>query len=62
LESKNLDMVVANDVSEPGSGFDSATNRVVFVSADGDEPMPLMDKRAVAAALLDRLTAMLKGR
>jgi phosphopantothenoylcysteine decarboxylase/phosphopantothenate--cysteine ligase len=62
LTAKNLDMVVANDVSEPGSGFDSATNRVVFVTADGEEPMPLMDKRAVAAALLDRLTAMLKGR
>jgi len=62
LVEKNLDLVVANDVSEPGSGFDTATNRVVFVSAAGDEALPLMDKRAVAAALLDRLTAMLRGR
>jgi phosphopantothenoylcysteine decarboxylase/phosphopantothenate--cysteine ligase len=62
LTAKNVDLIVANDVSEPGSGFDSATNRVVFVGAGFEEPMPLMDKRAVAAALLDRLTAILKGR
>lgn len=60
LVAKNLDLVVANDVSEPGVGFDSTVNRVVFVGADGDEPMPVMDKRAVAGALLDRLTDLLK--
>ncbi len=62
LMGKNLDLVVANDVSMPGAGFDGHTNRVVFVDAAGDEALPLMDKRAVAAALLDRLTTMLKGR
>jgi phosphopantothenoylcysteine decarboxylase/phosphopantothenate--cysteine ligase len=62
LAAKNLDLVVANDVSEPGVGFDSRVNRVVFVSADGEEPMPVMDKRAVASALLDRLADLLKER
>jgi phosphopantothenoylcysteine decarboxylase/phosphopantothenate--cysteine ligase len=62
LEAKNLDLVVANDVSEADAGFDVATNRVVLVDARGEQALPLMDKRAVAAALLDRLTEMLKGR
>jgi phosphopantothenoylcysteine decarboxylase/phosphopantothenate--cysteine ligase len=47
--------IVANDVSDPGSGFGSDTNRVTFLHPDGrDEPMPLMDKLAVAHKLLDR--------
>jgi len=60
LESKNLDLVVANDVSEPEAGFDSPTNRVVFVTRDAANAMPLMTKTAVARALLDRLAEMLK--
>lgn len=60
--AKNLDLVVANDVSEPGAGFEVATNRVTIVSATSEEHLPLMDKRAVAVAVLDRLTPMLKGR
>ncbi|MDO8964295.1 MAG: bifunctional phosphopantothenoylcysteine decarboxylase/phosphopantothenate--cysteine ligase CoaBC [Coriobacteriia bacterium] len=62
LSSKNLDLVVANDVTEPGAGFDTVTNRVTLVSADGDEELPLMDKRAVARAVLDRLERLLEGR
>jgi phosphopantothenoylcysteine decarboxylase/phosphopantothenate--cysteine ligase len=62
LTAKNLDLVVANDVSEPGVGFDSAVNRVVFVSADGEEHLPVMDKRVVASAVLDRLAILLKER
>jgi phosphopantothenoylcysteine decarboxylase / phosphopantothenate---cysteine ligase len=62
LAAKHLDLVVANDVSEPGAGFDSVTNRVVLVTGDGDEPLPLMDKRAVARAVLDRLQILLEGR
>jgi phosphopantothenoylcysteine decarboxylase/phosphopantothenate--cysteine ligase len=62
LIAKNLDLVVGNDISEPGVGFDSTVNRVVFVSADREEPMPVMDKRVVASALLDRLADLLKER
>jgi phosphopantothenoylcysteine decarboxylase/phosphopantothenate--cysteine ligase len=61
LAGKNLDLVVANDVSEAGAGFDSPTNRVVFVTADAADEMPLMTKTAVAGALLDRLAALMKG-
>ncbi len=47
--------IVANDVSETGSGFGSDTNRVTFVYPGGaDEPMPLLDKLAVAHKVLDR--------
>jgi phosphopantothenoylcysteine decarboxylase/phosphopantothenate--cysteine ligase len=61
LLAKNLDMVVANDVSSPDAGFDVSTNRVVFVSTRGEDERPLMSKKAVAGELLDRLESMLKG-
>ncbi len=54
LREKNLDMIVANDVSQEGSGFRSDTNRVTFLWADGrQESLPLMTKREVAHRLLD---------
>ncbi len=61
LRAKNLDLIVANDVTEPGAGFEGATNRVTLVSASGADELPLMDKRAVARAILDRLEPLLKG-
>jgi phosphopantothenoylcysteine decarboxylase/phosphopantothenate--cysteine ligase len=61
LAAKNLDLVVAHDVTEPGAGFEVRTNRVTFVSADGEEALPCMDKSAVARELLDRVEAILKG-
>ncbi len=55
VASKGAVFTVANDVSEAGSGFGTDTNRVTFVDASGNtEPMPLMDKLAVAHAILDR--------
>jgi phosphopantothenoylcysteine decarboxylase/phosphopantothenate--cysteine ligase len=58
---KGAAFIVANDVSAPGSGFGSDTNRVTFVYPDGnDEPMPLLDKLAVAHQLLDRAKTRLK--
>jgi len=61
LQAKNLDLVVANDVTEPGAGFETRTNRVTLVSAEGAEELPLMDKRAVARAILDRVTTIMEG-
>ncbi len=55
LTGKNLDLVVANDVSEEGVGFASDANRVVFVRAEGEEVLPLQDKRAIARALWDAI-------
>ena len=50
---KSLDLVVGNDVSEPGSGFGTATNRVTFVTPDGRvQRLPLMSKLAVARRIV----------
>jgi len=56
LERKGCDLVVANDVSRPGAGFDGDTNAVVLVWPGGQvEELPLLSKAEVAAQLLDRL-------
>lgn len=50
---KNLDMIIANDVTEKGSGFGVDTNRVTFVRKDGSvERLPLMTKLAVARRIV----------
>lgn len=54
LKKKNLDMIVANDVTAEGAGFDVDTNIVTFVTHDGMETMPCMKKREVADELLTR--------
>jgi len=55
LATKRVDLIVANDVTAPGAGFDVDTNAVTFVSADAEERLPLMSKIDVASALLDRI-------
>ncbi|NLG24735.1 MAG: bifunctional phosphopantothenoylcysteine decarboxylase/phosphopantothenate--cysteine ligase CoaBC, partial [Clostridiales bacterium] len=59
LAAKNADLVVANDVTQPGAGFGVDTNRVTLVSAAGERALPLMDKAAVADAILDEVAALL---
>lgn len=60
LERKNLDLIVANDVSAPGVGFEHDTNAVTIHAADGTErTVPLSDKREVARAVLDAVAARL---
>ena len=60
LARKQLDLVVANDVSAPGAGFSHDTNSVIVLSADGSEQnVPLTDKRLVARAVLDAVAARL---
>lgn len=54
LKAKNLDLIVGNDVSAAGAGFEHDTNAVVILHADGGrEDVPLSDKRAVARRILD---------
>ncbi len=60
LATKNLDMIVANDVTAPDAGFATETNRVVILDrAGGVEELPLMSKAAVAEAILDRVASLL---
>ncbi|MBQ8953110.1 MAG: bifunctional phosphopantothenoylcysteine decarboxylase/phosphopantothenate--cysteine ligase CoaBC [Clostridia bacterium] len=54
LAKKNADMVVANDVTEPGAGFGVNTNRVTLITREDQRSLPLMSKRDVADAILDR--------
>jgi phosphopantothenoylcysteine decarboxylase/phosphopantothenate--cysteine ligase len=63
LRRKGVDLLVANDVSEPGSGFGTETNRVTILAADGpDQELPLLPKRQVADLLLDRVARALDDR
>ena len=59
LARKGLDLLVANDVTRPGSGFGSTTNEVTVLGADGSvERLPLMSKREVARAIWDRVASI----
>ncbi len=54
LRAKNLDLIVANDVSAPGVGFEHDTNAVTIFDSRGNETaIPVADKRHVACAVLD---------
>ena len=61
LREKNLDLVVANDVSAEGSRFGGETNEVTFVSADGAERLPLLPKAEVARRLVAKIAERLAG-
>jgi phosphopantothenoylcysteine decarboxylase / phosphopantothenate---cysteine ligase len=54
LAEKQLDAIVANDVSESGLGFSADENRVWLVTADAVEEMPVMSKTRIAAELWER--------
>ena len=59
LAAKQIDLIVANDVSQAGAGFDSEANAATFISADGEQEQPLQPKSALAAKLLDRVEQLL---
>jgi phosphopantothenoylcysteine decarboxylase/phosphopantothenate--cysteine ligase len=60
LEKKQLDLIVANDITDPTSGFDSDTNKVTIIDNKGKvESLPLMSKREVAEKILDRVVGMM---
>lgn len=63
LIRKNLDWIVANDVTKPGSGFGTETNQVTLIGRDGTlEELPQMSKEEVAWVILDRVASTRKGR
>jgi len=60
LESKGLDLIVANDITGPETAFDADTNRVVILDrAGGEEHLPVMSKYEVAQRILDRVVELL---
>ena len=59
LASKRLDLVVANDATEPGAGPEVPTNHVTIVSRSGAEALPLLDKSEAAEVILDRVQVLL---
>jgi phosphopantothenoylcysteine decarboxylase / phosphopantothenate---cysteine ligase len=63
MREKHLDLVVANDVNRPDSGFQVDTNEVTLISRDGPAvPLPLLSKEEVAVKILDRVVALLETR
>ncbi len=63
LQEKHLDMIAANLIGPPDSGFASETNRMTLFFDDGSqEVLELMDKQAVAHLILDRTVARLNKR
>lgn len=61
LEEKNLDFIVANDVSEEGAGFAADTNIVTIIDRQGEvRSLPQMSKADVAAAIIDKVVQLLK--
>jgi phosphopantothenoylcysteine decarboxylase/phosphopantothenate--cysteine ligase len=62
LEAKNLDLIVANDVTAPGAGFGTPTNAVVLLRRDGRRrDVALATKREVAEQILDEVVALRAG-
>lgn len=63
LEGKGLDLLVVNDATQPGAGFEVETNRVVLLAPGrDDEALPLLTKAEVADRILDRVEALVRDR
>jgi phosphopantothenoylcysteine decarboxylase/phosphopantothenate--cysteine ligase len=58
LERKNLDLIVANDVSQPGIGFNSDENAVTLVSRDASLVLPQTSKRQLASQLIRQIAEL----
>ena len=62
LRTKEVDIIVANDVSRGDAGFDVESNAATIISPDREEPVPLQTKRQLAAVILDRVEALIVER
>jgi phosphopantothenoylcysteine decarboxylase/phosphopantothenate--cysteine ligase len=62
LTDKNLDLVVYNDVSAPGTGFDSPDNEVTLLTKAGDRRLAKAPKDAIAAGIVDEIERLLEER
>jgi len=62
LQKKQLDIIIANDITDTDSGFGTDTNKVTIISKDGKvESLPLLAKREVADKILDKVAQLLSG-
>ncbi len=60
LRTKRLDLIVANDISQPDAGFEVDTNRAVILDAEGGvDPLPLLAKSDLAGVILDKVARLL---
>jgi phosphopantothenoylcysteine decarboxylase/phosphopantothenate--cysteine ligase len=62
LGSKQVDLIVANDVSRPDAGFDVDTNAAVLISADDEVETPVQLKTELASTIVNRIEALLVQR
>jgi phosphopantothenoylcysteine decarboxylase/phosphopantothenate--cysteine ligase len=60
MEKKGLDMVVANDITKEGAGFNTDTNIATIISKDSQVDFPLMSKRELADRILDEIVKLRK--
>jgi phosphopantothenoylcysteine decarboxylase/phosphopantothenate--cysteine ligase len=58
MQKKGLDLVVANDITQEGAGFNVDTNIATIITRDTEESLPLMSKRALADVVLDNIVAL----
>jgi len=60
LEKKQLDLIVANDITDAKSGFGADTNKVTLIDRKGKtESLPLLNKREVADKILDKVVQLI---
>ena len=62
LTDKNLDLVVYNDVSAPGIGFDAPDNAVTLVTKDGERQLARASKDEIAVGIVDEVQRLLEER
>jgi phosphopantothenoylcysteine decarboxylase/phosphopantothenate--cysteine ligase len=61
LQEKNLDLIMVNDITQPGAGFGSDTNQVKILFPSGQvEDLPLTTKEEISRVILDNVAALLK--
>jgi phosphopantothenoylcysteine decarboxylase/phosphopantothenate--cysteine ligase len=61
LSKKNLDLIVANDVTREGAGFNTDTNIATLISKTGSRDLPLMSKRELADIILNSVIEIRNG-
>lgn len=58
MKKKGLDLVVANDITQEGAGFNTDTNIATILTGDGETELPLMPKRVLADKILDEIVKL----